>query len=330
MRRTLDRMTVSRLLKSWAMPPVSWPTASIFCACRSWASTVRRAASDSRSRRAAALSASAPSASSSTAAAPSAPNSQRAAQRAPPPMVREKASSSVESSRARASISIRVASSRVPPSVPAATSAWMPRPDRLELLHQGVAGGPDPHRLHHEGRTVVAPQEDAHPADVVGVIAPLEEADPHLLPVRHGGQQLQPGLPVAPIDREVGLEGLVLQAVVAEDVAHQVVDRILLRLGPSSLAPDEGASGGQRLESEEGDEQQRGDDAEQHGAEQEDLTARGEHHGGSGQRGRTGPRRRRGQRRSPSVRHQEAMQVGARRRPAEGQLPRRPPRGGPG
>ena len=31
-------MTVSRLLKSWATPPASWPTASIFCACRSWAS----------------------------------------------------------------------------------------------------------------------------------------------------------------------------------------------------------------------------------------------------------------------------------------------------
>ena len=28
-------MTVSMLLKSWAMPPVRWPIASIFCACRS-------------------------------------------------------------------------------------------------------------------------------------------------------------------------------------------------------------------------------------------------------------------------------------------------------
>ena len=31
-------MTVRMLLKSWAMPPVSWPTASIFCACRSCSS----------------------------------------------------------------------------------------------------------------------------------------------------------------------------------------------------------------------------------------------------------------------------------------------------
>ena len=30
----LPMMMVSRLLKSWAMPPVSWPTASIFCAWR--------------------------------------------------------------------------------------------------------------------------------------------------------------------------------------------------------------------------------------------------------------------------------------------------------
>ena len=30
-------MTVSRLLKSCAMPPVSWPIASIFCACASCA-----------------------------------------------------------------------------------------------------------------------------------------------------------------------------------------------------------------------------------------------------------------------------------------------------
>ena len=27
-------MTVSILLKSWATPPVNWPTASIFWACR--------------------------------------------------------------------------------------------------------------------------------------------------------------------------------------------------------------------------------------------------------------------------------------------------------
>ena len=37
-------MPCSRLLKSWAMPPVSWPTASIFCDWRS-ASSVRRSVS---------------------------------------------------------------------------------------------------------------------------------------------------------------------------------------------------------------------------------------------------------------------------------------------
>jgi len=36
------RMVVSRLLKSCAMPPASWPTASIFCACRRrWSSAWR-------------------------------------------------------------------------------------------------------------------------------------------------------------------------------------------------------------------------------------------------------------------------------------------------
>ncbi|MNI69137.1 hypothetical protein D3C73_1248690 [compost metagenome] len=39
-----DRMPVSMLLKSWAMPPVSWPIASIFCDCRSAASLASRAA----------------------------------------------------------------------------------------------------------------------------------------------------------------------------------------------------------------------------------------------------------------------------------------------
>ena len=34
-------MTVRILLKSWATPPVSWPIASIFWACRSWASAAR-------------------------------------------------------------------------------------------------------------------------------------------------------------------------------------------------------------------------------------------------------------------------------------------------
>ena len=32
------RMAVSALLKSWAIPPASWPTASIFWEWRSWAS----------------------------------------------------------------------------------------------------------------------------------------------------------------------------------------------------------------------------------------------------------------------------------------------------
>ncbi len=40
----LPLMAASRLLKSWASPPVSWPTASIFCACRS-ASCARSSAS---------------------------------------------------------------------------------------------------------------------------------------------------------------------------------------------------------------------------------------------------------------------------------------------
>ena len=35
-------MTVSRLLKSWATPPASWPTASIFWACRNCSSSRRR------------------------------------------------------------------------------------------------------------------------------------------------------------------------------------------------------------------------------------------------------------------------------------------------
>ena len=41
---TLPVMTVSRLLKSWAMPPVSWPTASIFCDWRSASSACSRSA----------------------------------------------------------------------------------------------------------------------------------------------------------------------------------------------------------------------------------------------------------------------------------------------
>ena len=36
--RCSPEIAVSRLLKSWAMPPASRPTASIFCACRSWPS----------------------------------------------------------------------------------------------------------------------------------------------------------------------------------------------------------------------------------------------------------------------------------------------------
>ena len=43
-RSMLPMMTVSRLLKSCAMPPVSWPTASIFCAWRSACSVISRRA----------------------------------------------------------------------------------------------------------------------------------------------------------------------------------------------------------------------------------------------------------------------------------------------
>ena len=39
----LPEMTVRRLLKSWATPPVSWPMASIFCAWRSSCSILTRA-----------------------------------------------------------------------------------------------------------------------------------------------------------------------------------------------------------------------------------------------------------------------------------------------
>ena len=41
MASALASMIVRMLLKSCAMPPVSWPTASIFCACKS-CSLVRR------------------------------------------------------------------------------------------------------------------------------------------------------------------------------------------------------------------------------------------------------------------------------------------------
>ncbi len=44
-------MPVSRLLKSWARPPVSWPTASIFCACRSRVSVFSRSAISAWRRR---------------------------------------------------------------------------------------------------------------------------------------------------------------------------------------------------------------------------------------------------------------------------------------
>ena len=46
---------VSRLLKSWAMPPVSWPTASIFCAWRSASSARSRSPTSACSRSSAAL-----------------------------------------------------------------------------------------------------------------------------------------------------------------------------------------------------------------------------------------------------------------------------------
>src|SRR5215470_5243608 len=45
MRSPSPRMTMSRLLKSCAIPPASLPTASIFCACRSWSSLCRSASS---------------------------------------------------------------------------------------------------------------------------------------------------------------------------------------------------------------------------------------------------------------------------------------------
>ena len=41
----LARITIRMLLKSCAMPPVSWPTASIFCDWRSCSATARRACS---------------------------------------------------------------------------------------------------------------------------------------------------------------------------------------------------------------------------------------------------------------------------------------------
>ncbi|GJE03432.1 hypothetical protein GMJLKIPL_5387 [Methylobacterium isbiliense] len=48
MRSRLPTMTPSRLLKSCATPPVSWPIASIFCDCRSIASACSRSATARR------------------------------------------------------------------------------------------------------------------------------------------------------------------------------------------------------------------------------------------------------------------------------------------
>ena len=48
--RRLPRITVSRLLKSCAMPPVSWPIASIFCAWRSASSVCCRCFTSSATR----------------------------------------------------------------------------------------------------------------------------------------------------------------------------------------------------------------------------------------------------------------------------------------
>ena len=45
MRSLSPWITMRRLLKSWAMPPASWPTASIFWAWRSWSSLSRSATS---------------------------------------------------------------------------------------------------------------------------------------------------------------------------------------------------------------------------------------------------------------------------------------------
>ena len=47
--RGAPMITPSILLKSCAMPPVSWPSASIFCACRSWLSAASRRATCSTS-----------------------------------------------------------------------------------------------------------------------------------------------------------------------------------------------------------------------------------------------------------------------------------------
>jgi hypothetical protein len=115
-----------------------------------------------------------------------------------------------------------------------------------EALDLPVAGAPDPDRPPHQGQAAEVPVEARHLADVVGMVAALQEPAPHDVEVRLRPVELLARDPVAERNRDRGLVRAVRRFVARVRVPVQRVDRVLLGLGPEPLAADVRANPGEQ------------------------------------------------------------------------------------
>jgi hypothetical protein len=155
--------------------------------------------------------------------------------RAPSPSTREKASSS---GVARAFHELRHALGAGPR--PADLGAQLAG-EAVERGDLDVGGGPDGDRVGHVRHPAEPPEEHDHHGDVVGMVAPGDEASVDEHEVGIGLLELEARPAIAERHGDRAAEPPVVALVVRRRVPLEEQDRLLLALRPGTLARDVGA-----------------------------------------------------------------------------------------
>ena len=133
--------------------------------------------------------------------------------------------------------------------------------ERAHLLDDEIAFGPGDDRLGHEGNAMEPAEQPDQAADVVGMVAALQEAAPRQRQVGLGLLQLLAGDAIAERHRQRAEEAQVVVLAVVQRVVEEVDLRVLLPLRVEALAGDVGAHGGQQVDARHRDDQLQRDDA---------------------------------------------------------------------
>ncbi|MNP06217.1 hypothetical protein D3C76_981900 [compost metagenome] len=125
--------------------------------------------------------------------------------------------------------------------------------DGHQLVQIGIADQPELHRVLELADIVEVAVQPDQAVDVGGMVAALQGAAPRAFEVRLGLVEGEAHHPVAEGNAD-GVEiAAVVPGVVGDAVALQVVDGVLLALGPEAFAADIGAHGGERIQARAAD-----------------------------------------------------------------------------